>query len=301
MILQALKEYYDRKAADPDSDVAPDGWIWQRIDYEIIIDKDGNFIQLNNKRENNLGFPTMVPNIGKQASKHNNSGKDANLLWDKPGFVLGIGKNGKTKLDSFIETIDFWFDNRQDLAVDAVRKFLLAGKTTPTKFSPILNHPDVGQEIQKGRGNITFKLIGDDRFIFEKPSVKDIISTAADTKDRLACSVCLVTGNNSSPIVDCHRVIKGLYGAKKDPNLVSFNEEAFCSFGKLKSYNAPVSKKAVDAYTESLSRLMRSNQKIRLETQQRFSGQKNHHPWKTIHFTFFQTPRKTIRIATQRL
>ena len=26
MILQALKEYYDRKAADPDSGIAPVGW-----------------------------------------------------------------------------------------------------------------------------------------------------------------------------------------------------------------------------------------------------------------------------------
>ena len=26
MILQALKEYYDRKAADPDSGIAPLGW-----------------------------------------------------------------------------------------------------------------------------------------------------------------------------------------------------------------------------------------------------------------------------------
>ena len=25
MILQALKEYYDRKAADPESDIAPEG------------------------------------------------------------------------------------------------------------------------------------------------------------------------------------------------------------------------------------------------------------------------------------
>ena len=26
MILQALKEYYDRKAADPESGIAPEGW-----------------------------------------------------------------------------------------------------------------------------------------------------------------------------------------------------------------------------------------------------------------------------------
>ena len=31
MILQALKEYYDRKAADPASGIAPLGWEWKEI------------------------------------------------------------------------------------------------------------------------------------------------------------------------------------------------------------------------------------------------------------------------------
>lgn len=153
MILQALKVYYDRKAADPESDIAPEGWIRVRIDYEIIIDENGNFVQLNNKRENKLGFPALVPNIGKQAAKHNNSGKDANLLWDKPGFVLGNGNKGEIKLSSFIKTIDTWFNDGQDMAVDAVRKFLLAGKSNRSVFSSIINHPDIGQDIQNDRGN----------------------------------------------------------------------------------------------------------------------------------------------------
>lgn len=263
MILQALKEYYDRKAADPDSDSAPEGWIRVRIDYEIIINENGNFVQLNNKRENKLGFPALVPNIGKQAAKHNNSGKDANLLWDKPGFVLGIGNKGEIKLSSFIETIDTWFDDGQDMAVDAVRKFLLAGKSNRSVFSSIINHPDICQDIQNDRGNITFKLIGDNGFVFERPNVKSVISSIAESADNLPHSVCLVTGK-SSGIVDCHPVVTGLYGAKKNPNLVSFNEYAFCSFGKSKSYNAPVSTKAVDAYTKALSRLIRSKQRIKV-------------------------------------
>jgi len=65
MILQALKEYYDRKAADPKSDIAPEGWIPQRIDYEIVLDHRGTFKQINNKRENNEGHSALVPNIRK--------------------------------------------------------------------------------------------------------------------------------------------------------------------------------------------------------------------------------------------
>ena len=46
MILQALKEYYDRKAADPDSDIASEGWEFKEIPFIVVLDSDGSFIQL---------------------------------------------------------------------------------------------------------------------------------------------------------------------------------------------------------------------------------------------------------------
>ena len=42
MILQALYEYYQRKAADPVSTIAPRGLEWKEIPYLILIDKKGN-------------------------------------------------------------------------------------------------------------------------------------------------------------------------------------------------------------------------------------------------------------------
>ncbi|HQO65930.1 MAG TPA: type I-C CRISPR-associated protein Cas8c/Csd1, partial [Spirochaetales bacterium] len=85
MILQALKEYYDRKAADPESGVAPEGWIQSGIDFVIELSTDGNFLGIQCLQEQGgkrkIPKPMLVPNIGKQAVKHTNSGKDANLLW----------------------------------------------------------------------------------------------------------------------------------------------------------------------------------------------------------------------------
>ena len=46
MILQALYEYYQRKAADPGSTIAPRGLEWKEIPYLILIDKKGNFLEL---------------------------------------------------------------------------------------------------------------------------------------------------------------------------------------------------------------------------------------------------------------
>ena len=50
MILQALYEYYQRKAADPESNIAPEGFEWKEIPFVIVIDKEGNFVALEDTR-----------------------------------------------------------------------------------------------------------------------------------------------------------------------------------------------------------------------------------------------------------
>ena len=51
MILQALKEYYDRQAADPGSGIAPLGWEWKEIPFVFVITEDGEFVQIEDTRE----------------------------------------------------------------------------------------------------------------------------------------------------------------------------------------------------------------------------------------------------------
>ena len=51
MILQALYKYYQRKAADPGSTIAPHGLEWKEIPYLILIDKKGNFLELQDTTE----------------------------------------------------------------------------------------------------------------------------------------------------------------------------------------------------------------------------------------------------------
>lgn len=51
MILHALQEYYNRKAADPDSDIAPYGWEKKEIRFVITLDKAGQPIELADTEE----------------------------------------------------------------------------------------------------------------------------------------------------------------------------------------------------------------------------------------------------------
>ena len=51
MILQALKEYYDRKAADPESGIAPEGFEKKELQFLIVINEDGEFVNIEDTRE----------------------------------------------------------------------------------------------------------------------------------------------------------------------------------------------------------------------------------------------------------
>jgi CRISPR-associated protein Csd1 len=51
MILQALKEYYDRKVSEPDSDIAPEGFEKKELQFLIVINEDGEFISIEDTRE----------------------------------------------------------------------------------------------------------------------------------------------------------------------------------------------------------------------------------------------------------
>lgn len=91
MILQALKEYYDRKAADPDSDIASEGWEFKEIPFIVVLDSDGSFISIEDTREGEgrqkRAKAFLVPQGVKRASNI-----AANLLWDTAGYVFGIDK-----------------------------------------------------------------------------------------------------------------------------------------------------------------------------------------------------------------
>ncbi|PWR24354.1 type I-C CRISPR-associated protein Cas8c/Csd1 [Zavarzinia aquatilis] len=67
---------------------------------------------------------------------------------------------------------------------------------------------------------------------------------------------CLVTGEEDQPIALTHPAIKGVPGAQSSgAALVSFNQDAFTSYGKSQNLNAPVGARAAFAYTTALNHL----------------------------------------------
>lgn len=261
MILQALKEYYDRKAEE--GLIAEEGWIRGGIDFLIGLDLEGNIINIHDLREMEkkkyVSRHMNLPNIGKQALKHTNSGSDANLLWDNASFIFGLGKNGDTRLQSMIDVIDKWLGKISDPGVSAVRKFFINGLKDRNHFSPALNHSDYGALFKEGKVKLSFCVKGTDyNIIFESPNVKE--SLKHEVNENTAVGTCLVTGDTNVAIEPTHPVTKGVWGAQTSGAcIVSFNKDAFNSFGKTQSFNAPVSKAVVSQYGKALNSLLDSS------------------------------------------
>lgn len=266
MILQALKEYYDRKAEE--GLIAQDGWISGGIDFLINLDIDGNIQGIADLRElegkKRVSHLMEVPNIGKQALKHTNSGKDANLLWDNASFVFGLGKKGDMRLQSMIDAIDEWIGETDDLGVIGVRRFFVKGLEDRRHFDLALSHPEYGEILKEGNAKISFCVPQTNyKVVFHSPVVinalKRVSSRDGEESDTLNIGTCLVTGEQNVVIELTHPVTKGVWGAQSSGAcIVSFNKDAFNSYSKTQSLNAPVSKSAASQYGKALNTLLDS-------------------------------------------
>lgn len=267
MILQALKEYYDRKLKE--GLIAQDGWIRGGIDFLINLDCDGEIQDIADLRglegKKKISHPIDVPNIGNQALKHSNSGKDANLLWDNASFVFGLGDKGDMRLQSMIQAIDKWLVETNDIGVIAVRKFFKNGLENRNHFDIALSHSEYGQLLKEGNAKISFCVPQTNlKVVFHSSDVvnalKKVGSNDEEKSETTAIGECLVTGEKNVVIEMTHPVIKGVWGAQSSGAcIVSFNKDTFNSYAKVQSLNAPVSKIVASQYGKALNTLLDSS------------------------------------------
>ena len=250
MILQALKEYYDRKAADPESGIAPEGWEKKEIPFIIVIDKEENLVQIEDTREGEGKKKRARAFIVPQAVKKT-SGIAANLLWDVAGYVFGIDTKGNSERalkqkKAFIVRIEKELQNLEE--VMPVLWFL--NNVSMERLESEVNWA----EIVEKNPNLSFRFADAQMLICQCLAVRDALSSAEDSPGKKGW--CLVTGKESA-IVPLHASIKGVYGAQSSgANIVSFNLDAFCSFNKEQGYNAPVGESVSFAYTTALNTLL---------------------------------------------
>jgi len=96
--------------------------------------------------------------------------------------------------------------------------------------------------------------------VFNSPAVERALEDSGNKEDEnTVYGTCLVSGDENVPIETTHPVTKGVWGAQSSGAcIVSFNKNAFNSYGKVQSLNAPVSKVMVSQYGKALNAMLSS-------------------------------------------
>jgi CRISPR-associated protein Csd1 len=246
-ILQALNQYYDRMAARHEV-VAP-GYSTEPVGFVVTLRLGGSIANVSDRRNKDAkrGRLDTVPKWFGRAGQ----GSTPYLFWDNTGYVLGVTtKPGEKVLrdhEAFKTLHATILKHETDEGLVALRQFIATWKSED--FSEPFFKKDFLDL------NLAFALEGEQRLIHERPAAARLIEIARQPKDSNSI-FCLVTGV-SAPGVQLHPKIKGVKGtAVAEVPLVSFNKNAFESYGKEQGQNAPTSEQAAFQYGAALNRLL---------------------------------------------
>lgn len=257
MILQALVEHYEDLAAQ--GKLARPGWSDSNISYALYINDAGELEQaVSLKREEERGKKKVLAprSMSLPAPVKRSSGVSSNFLWDNSSYILGIDEKGKPQrsLECFSACKVLHhqlLDGIDSPAARAVLAFFDHWAPEKAREHPAL--ADKLEDILAG-ANLIFKCEGG--FPQEDVLIRSAWQTHYDSAGDGPELVCLVTGKKGTAET-VHPSVKGVAGAQSvGAALVSFNGEAFCSYGREQSLNAPTSKYAAFAYTSALNHLL---------------------------------------------
>lgn len=260
-ILAALVRAYERKAAKGEWPAF--GFSQEKIGFLIALGPDGvppgrpyDLRQGTGKKR--TAPPMPVPQPPKRAS-----GIAPNFLWDKTAYTLGIttgeGRRTAQEHEAFRARHREWLAGTSDAGLLAFLGFL--DWWTPEKFAT-LEWPEEMKD-----QNVVFSLESerlDDIRIHDRPAARAAWARVSAEGEK-SQAVCLVTGERA-PVARLHPSIKGVWGAQSaGASIVSFNLNAFTSYGHEQGDNAPVSEAAAFAYTTALNEFLKSDSGHRIQ------------------------------------
>jgi CRISPR-associated protein Csd1 len=260
--LAALTRAYDRMAAR--NEVPAYGYSIQNIGFLISLNADGSVAGRPADLRSGEGKKRVARSLAVPQPVKRTSGVAPNFLWDKTAYVLGItggeGKRTAAEHEAFIKLHRDTLGGSNDEGLVALLRFLESWR--PERFVESAWPEDMKDQ------NIVFALESqrlDNIYVHDRPAARELWAKLSAESDKNAEAVCLVSGE-TAPVARLHPAIKGVWGAQSSgASIVSFNLDAFTSYGHEQGDNAPVSEAAAFAYTTALNRLLERDSSHRIQ------------------------------------
>lgn len=252
MILSALNDYYQRLAGE--ERVPLPGFSSEKVSFCLVFSQGGKPLQIVDLRDTSGKKPRPSPRQV-PVDKRRTSGIHAYPLWDKTAYAFGVtAGEGKRLADEH--------------AAFKARQFALFGESDDPEliaFLRLLDQwgaeqlaelPGYGEEVLDT--NVIFRLDGKHHYLHENQNARRLWSIALESDDG-AFGQCLITGE-TAPLGTDHPAIRGVRDAQSSgASLVSFNSDAYESYGYSKNQNASISKVAIFGYSTALNYLLRGD------------------------------------------
>lgn len=272
MLLTALCDLYDRLKDDESYEIAPPGYSLQRVTFKVVLHPDGTLFGVQDARIEKQGKRVarqlVVPGGTKPTGAITTKSVHDKvlLLRGDCAFLLGGrveetesatgAKKGRVLVPACLEfeaTKVFHLAHEaaiRDVAYSAVCRFFESWDTDRL--------PDHHEWADLAGGQGVFQVLGEEELVHERPAVKAWWDSEhrRRSEDGAVVGACLVTGQ-VGPLARIHATVKGVSGANPTGGaIVGFNEDAYCSYGKEQSFNAPVSTDAAFRYVTALNALL---------------------------------------------
>ncbi len=258
-----LKELYDlaqREQLVADADYEP-----KPISFIVVVGKGGKL--------RSIVSTSTPPPDGKGKAKAmqysvprgyvRSSGVKAQFLWDNSKYVFGVNVDDKKKIaksdlercrQAFLDKTRESARASKDPALADVVAFL--AKLVAAPWARVDLQHKCAVPVIEPNANFAFRHESDpEGLVSDRPAVRKTWANerAGSTGSEIRC---LITGELSPPI-DSHPPLKKLWGGlPKGVPLVSFNNEAFESYGLSGNENAPIGRPAAEAVAAALNRLL---------------------------------------------
>ena len=264
-VLQALNGYYERQAGRGKAPAY--GFSRQGISFAVILDSDGGVLDVMDVRDTTGRQPR--PGIREVPGPVVRSvNVRPNFLWDSTAYAFGVRRDARTgdavlakrgEHDAFVSLHRELLGDTEDEGLRALLAFL--EDWSADHYEALPNSKEMVGE------NVAFCLEAAravPAFLHESVAGRELWTRWLEGDDAQR-EFCLVTGEHL-PLARLHPKIKGVLGAQTSgASIVSFNNDAFTSFGRKQGANAPVSERAAFAYTSALNTLLARGSRNRMQ------------------------------------